>query len=103
MKHFFKGKPMSNEILARLDSIQEALSAVDRPLSFNEAAHYLSVSRSHMYKLTHRRLIPCFKPGGKKLYFTRRDLDSFILQKPIKTRAAIEQEATDHVSIRKAA
>lgn len=83
----------SGEVLARLESLERALVSGDRPMSFKEAAGYLTCSPSYLYKLTHRRLIPCFKPLGKKLYFKRSDLENFLLQKPKKTIFQIEREA----------
>jgi|WetSurMetagenome_2_1015567.scaffolds.fasta_scaffold06003_9 excisionase family DNA binding protein len=96
---------MSDEILTRLSSIEHSLkqSDRDRPLSFTEAAQYLNSSKSYLYKLTHRRLIPCFKPLGKKLFFKRQDLEAFLLQRPVKTKAQTEQAAIDHVAERGAA
>jgi excisionase family DNA binding protein len=94
---------MSDPVLARLDSIEKALSQGDRPLPFKEAAQYLNCSPSYLYKLTHRRAVPCFKPLGKKLYFKRGDLERFLLQNPIRTRESIEQEAATRASIGRAA
>lgn len=64
---------MSDEILARLKSIEHSLK------------QNLNSYKSYLYKLTHRRLIPCFKPLGKKLFFKRQDLEVFLLQGPVKT------------------
>jgi excisionase family DNA binding protein len=84
---------MSDELLDRLDKIEAALNQGDRPLAFKEAAQYINCSPSYLYKLTHRRLIPCFKPLGKKLFFKRQDLAQFLLRNPIKTKGQIEPEA----------
>ncbi len=43
-------------------------------LSFNEAAMFLDVSQSHLYKLTSQKQIPHFCPQGKRLYFNRKEL-----------------------------
>lgn len=90
---------MSDAVLARLENIEKALTQGDRPLAFKEAAQYLNCSPSYLYKLTHRRQVPCFKPLGKKLFFKRGDLENFLLQNPVKTRAQIEQEATTRATI----
>jgi len=90
---------MSDEVLTRLDNIEKVLFQGDRPLSFNEGAVYLNCSKSYLYKLTHRRLIPCFKPLGKKIYFKRQDLEAFLLSNPVKTQEQIEQAAVKHVAL----
>jgi len=99
-----QGGFMSDAILSRLESIENSLRQTadrDRPLNFNEAAQYLTCSKSYLYKLTHRRLIPCFKPLGKKLFFKRQDLECFLLQKPIKTSKEIEQAAINRIVLKK--
>jgi len=53
----------------------------DKPLNFVEAAQYLSISQSHLYKLTGQRKIPCHKPSGKYLYFFKSELDEWICSK----------------------
>lgn len=94
---------MSDAILARLDNIEHAIKQYDSPLCFKEAAAFLKCSHSYLYKLTHRRIVPYFKPLGKKCFFKREDLEKFLFSHPVKTRQQIEQEATDHVSTRKGA
>ena len=51
-----------------------------KPLNVREAACYLDVSQSYLYKLTSRRLIPHFKPAGKRIYFLKTDLRDYLLQ-----------------------
>ena len=51
----------------------------DIPLNFVQAAQYLSISQSHLYKLTSQRKIPFHKPTGKYLYFFRSELDLWIV------------------------
>lgn len=46
-------------------------------LGAKEAADYLKVSKSTLYNLVHRRVIPCRK-RGKRLYFNRLELREVI-------------------------
>jgi excisionase family DNA binding protein len=92
---------METEVLSRLDKIETALSHGDRPLCFTEAATYLNCSHSYLYKLTHKRLVPFFKPLGKKLFFKRADLEKLLYSNPVKTHAEIEQAAVNHVALRR--
>jgi excisionase family DNA binding protein len=59
--------------------IRDSLLTQKVALSFEEAKVYLGISESQLYKLTSTRKIPCYKPGGKLLYFRRMDLDNWIL------------------------
>ena len=61
----------SNIILDKLTAIESLLEATNqtKPLTLVEAAKFLDLSPSHLYKLTSERKIPHFKPNGKKIYF----------------------------------
>lgn len=50
----------------------------EKPLNLVEAAKYLSISQSHLYKLTSQRKIPSHKPNGKYLYFFKEELDEWV-------------------------
>lgn len=47
-------------------------------LTSEEAARYMGISRSYLYKLTMRREIPHFKPTGKCVYFNRAELEQWL-------------------------
>jgi excisionase family DNA binding protein len=67
------------------------------PMEFmnpEQAATYLSVSLPFIYKLSSTHRLPFYKPGGKKIYFKRSDLDNYITQKRIASREELEHEAT---------
>jgi len=44
-------------------------------LTSDEAARYMGISKSYLYKLTMRGEIPHFKPMGKMCYFNRVELE----------------------------
>ena len=72
-------------ILKRLDVIENLLRSITQPviqansftevLNLEQAAEYVSLSKSAIYKKTSERNIPHFKQG-KKLYFKRSELDA---------------------------
>ncbi len=89
---------MQNTILEKLTNIENLLKGRDgRPLTFDEAAKYLGLSKSYLYKLTCSNKIPHYKPQGKRLYFAKSELDTWLFRNPVKTTAAIEQEANDYL------
>ncbi len=47
-------------------------------MSVKEAAYYLSMSISALYKLTASGAIPHYKPNGKKIFFDKEELDAWI-------------------------
>jgi excisionase family DNA binding protein len=62
-----------------------------KPLNTKEAAEFLGISRSHLYRLTSRGEIAHYKPNGIKLYFLEEDLLAYL--KSGKVRASYEVEA----------
>ncbi|MFZ4399909.1 MAG: helix-turn-helix domain-containing protein [Bacteroidales bacterium] len=66
-------------------------------LNFAETCNYLDVSESHLYKLTSRKQIPHFCPQGKKLYFNRHELETWLQQNRQISTDEIEQQATDYL------
>ncbi len=74
-------------ILKRLDVIENLLRNIPQPviqansftevLNLEQAAEYVSLSKSAIYKKTSERNIPHFKQG-KKLYFKRSELDAWL-------------------------
>ncbi len=69
------------EILLRLTEIENLLRGKQTDLlNLNQAAQYLSISHSQLYKYTSQRKIPFHKPAGKYLYFFKNELDEWIHQ-----------------------
>lgn len=66
-------------------------------LDFEEAARYLRVSESHLYRLTSKKQIPHFCPQGKKLYFNREELDRWLLRNRQEAKDDIESAASDYI------
>lgn len=50
-----------------------------RVLSLEEACAYLGYKKSYVYKLISAGILPHSKPNGKKLYFDREKLESWML------------------------
>ena len=73
-----------DEILKRLQDLHNLVENqginAKEVLNMHEACKYLELSLSHLYKLTSAGLIPFYKPNGKKLYFKKSELDSWLLR-----------------------
>lgn len=66
-------------------------------LTTTEAAQYLGVRPSYLYKMMMRRAIPYYKPGGKLCFFSRKDLDAWLTSIRIKSQSEIESEAVRYI------
>ena len=93
-------------ILDKLNNIESLLKnvmkndtstvTITEVLNLNQAAEYVSLSKSAIYKKTSERNIPHFKKG-KKLYFKRSELDHWLTGMKISTKDEIDQAATDYI------
>jgi excisionase family DNA binding protein len=81
------------ELKDQLDRIETAVLNSKSVLTFDEAARYMGISKSDLYKRTSNREIPHFKPHGKMLYFDRVELENYLKQNPITTTNEIEAQA----------
>ncbi|WP_020402108.1 helix-turn-helix domain-containing protein [Gracilimonas tropica] len=72
--------------------------AYQKPLNVEEAAEFLDLSKSHLYKLTSRGEIPHYKPTGKRLYFLPEDLIEYLKAGRVKTNRELDQEAAKYVA-----
>jgi excisionase family DNA binding protein len=92
---------MENTILTKLERIEKLLETQQamqkQVLNFNDTCIYLELSQSHLYKLTSTGSIPHYKPNGKKLYFKREELDTWLLRNRSNSIDEIEQEAANYL------
>ena len=65
-------------------------------LTTDEAAKYLGVSKSYLYKLTMQQKIPHYKPLGKMCYFNRQELEQWLQSNRIATGDEISQKAQSY-------
>lgn len=86
------------EILKKLENIEKLLTEQKgKPLTFEEACNYLNVSKSHLYKLTSSGMIPHYKPNGKMVYFSKAELDEWIMQNPVRTKSEINKMSDEYI------
>jgi len=83
-------------ILQRLDELEKLIKehnlATREVLNFNETCDYLELSKSHLYKLTSQGAIPHYKPNGKKLYFKRTELDTWLLRNRFSSKEEVAEK-----------
>ena len=67
-------------------------------LSLSEATEFLKLSKSCIYKLTSKKEIPHFVPGGKKIYFQKSDLEDWVLKNRIPSASELEANTEIYLS-----
>lgn len=81
-----------NELQTTMQEIKQMMVAQSVILmTFDDAAKYLKISKSTLYK--NIKKVKHSKPNGKRIWFSKQDLDAWALSKTSKTADEIEAEA----------
>lgn len=63
---------------AQVEKVEKLLYCIKDTLNFKEACRYTGLSDSQLYKLTKAGKVPHYKPSGKLLFFSKRELDGWL-------------------------
>lgn len=67
-------------------------------LTIEEASEFLGLSTSRLYKMTSNKEIPYYKPGGKKVYLNRKELEQWILNSRVASVNDLDDELENYLS-----
>ena len=92
--NILKKKAMTADLKQVADLITaNIIGTTKEVLTSDEAARYMGVSKSYLYKLTMRQQIPHYKPMGKMVYFNRLELENWLQNNRVSTEDEISQQA----------
>lgn len=80
-------KKLADQVTANI------INCTKEVLTSAEAAKYMGISMSYLYKLTMRQQIPHYKPMGKMCYFNRAELEQWLQGNKVATSSEINQQA----------
>ncbi len=90
---------MKQDLAADIAEIKKGLLTAKNVLTPPEAAQYMGISLSTLYKYTHRGVLPFSKPNGKLIFFSREKLDEWLLSRPSVSQEQREREAATYVTL----
>jgi len=70
----------------RIEKVETNQYMLKDTFSSEEAALYLNISQSSLYKLTSKLQIPHYKPRGKMVYFDKKELIKWMKQNHVKVK-----------------
>ena len=81
------------ELQGRVQSLEQLLHQGKDVLTLEEAAKFMGIARSSLYKMTHEQTIPFYKPNGKMIFFEKSDLLAWVRKNRVSSEAEISEEA----------
>lgn len=66
-------------------------------LTVKECAELTGLKKSTLYRLTHERKIPFFKPNGNRVFFRRADILAWLQSNRVASSDEIDRTAADHL------
>lgn len=67
-------------------------------LSIEEASEFLGLSVSRLYKMTSNKEISHYKPGGKKIYLNRNEIEGWILNSRVASVYEFDEKLDSYLS-----
>ena len=86
------------DLLERVDKLESICFASKEVLNLEEAAAFLGVKKSTLYKMTHLSQVPYYKPAGKLIFFEKSALLDWVRSVKVKSEDEIREEAAMHLS-----
>jgi len=77
----------------RLEVTENLLFQSKEVLTVEEAAKFLGLSKSFVYKMTHEGTIPFYKPNGKVCYFEKNELLEWMRKNRVSTKDEVDESA----------
>ena len=69
------------------------ISTTKAVLTVDEAARYMGIAKSTLYKMMMRREIPYSKPGGKVCFLNRMELEAWLMSNRMATADELQDKA----------
>lgn len=85
------------DLQKRVETLEDMLEAGKEVLTVEEAAKFMGMARSSLYKMTSDQTIPFYRPNGKMIFFEKSDILSWIRKNRVSSREEIEEEARLHM------
>ena len=82
----------------RIEVLENTLSAAKEVLTLEEAALFMGISKSSLYKMTHRHELPFFRPTGFFFFFEKAELLKWMRQNRNMSEAETKEAAAQKLN-----
>ncbi|OAB26926.1 transcriptional regulator, AlpA family [Flavobacterium fryxellicola] len=92
----------SNLIIQKLTQLEKLIIGTNKQIfTVDDVVNYTGFSKSYVYKLVHKNILPYSKVNNRTLFFEKSEIDSFLLQNKSKSISQIEKEAITYINSKK--
>lgn len=89
----------SNAIIQKLTQLEKLIIGTNKQIfTVDDVVNYTGFSKSYVYKLVHNNILPYSKPNNRTLFFTKTEIDEWLLQNKSKSISQIEREAINYTN-----
>ena len=81
------------DLQSRVQTLENLCFTAKEVLNLEEAASFLGIAKSTLYKMTHENRLPFYKPAGKLIYFEKSVLLEWIRSNRIMSEDEIQEMA----------
>ncbi|PRP66280.1 helix-turn-helix domain-containing protein [Nonlabens agnitus] len=85
------------ELKDQLNRIEDALCNTKSVLTADEVSIFTGLSKKYIYTLTSKRQIPFYKPMGKVLYFSKKEIEEWMLTNGVMSSQQIQDKASSYI------
>ena len=85
------------ELEKRVRNLEDKFDSGKEVLTLQEAAQYMGIARSSLYKMTSNQTIPFYRPNGKLIFFDKADILTWIRKYRVFSTEEIEEVARRHM------
>ena len=82
----------------RIEVLENILHEAKDVLTLEEAALFLGISKSSLYKMTHKNVLPFYRPNGKLIYFEKTELLKWMRQGRTMSESETQEAAAKKMS-----
>ena len=88
-----EGDRKFTDLQSRVQTLENLCYSAKEVLNLEEAACFLGIAKSTLYKMTHENRIPFYKPAGKLIYFEKSVLLDWIRSNRVMSEAELQEAA----------
>ncbi len=88
-----EGDRKLTDLQSRVRTLENLCYPAKEVLNLEEAASFLGIAKSTLYKMTHENRIPFYKPAGKLIYFEKSVLLDWIRSNRVMSESEIQEAA----------